>query len=76
MEGEGLTHPGTDKPTRYTITQHEYDIIQRSYQRVLELSNMTDNDESYHSVNTLLEPIYEDLSAVAAGAQEVEGGAE
>ncbi len=61
-------------PPKYTLTEDEYDIIHRCYRRVVELSDMTDNDEKYHAVNTLLEPIYEDLSMVLEGAQEASGG--
>ena len=61
-------------PPKYTITKHEFYIIQRVKERVVELCELTDNDESYHTVNTLLGPIYEDLSMVLDSAQEVEGG--
>ncbi len=61
----------TKPPPKYTITEHEFYIIQRVKERVVELCELTDNDESYHAVNTLLAPIYEDLSKVLDNAQEV-----
>jgi len=76
MESEELTHPETDRPPMYKITKYEYDMVKNSYQRALEISNMIDADKevSVRAINTLLEPIYEDLSSVVEGAQEVKGG--
>ena len=57
-----------EPPPKFTLTEDEYGIIQRSYQRVVERSDMTEYDEKYHAINKLLEPIYEDLSMVVEGA--------
>lgn len=73
-EAKEPTNTEADEPAKYTITEDEYDIIQRSYRRVVALSDMTDKDESCHAVNTLLTPIFEDLSMVVNGAREVEVG--
>ena len=37
-------------------------IIHRAYKRVIEISNITETGEKYDTINTLLVPIYEELS--------------
>ncbi len=63
----------TKPPPKYTITKDEYDIIQRTKGRVVELLELTDNNEEYHTVNCLLGPIYDDLSMVLDSTREVKG---
>ena len=75
MEGDKLAQPEAGKPTKYTITKSEYETIHKCYRLAVDMTDMTDGNETFHTVNTLAYSIYEDLFSVLQSAQEVEGGA-